>query len=163
LVDWRVRRVENRRMIERRLVVVFVVARQGRVLMQHRSPTAGVGANQWSMPGGKIEDGERPVDAARREVAEETGLTLGDLTALGTRTRPSVTNGDQVVELHLFAAATDAGQQDVVVGEGQAMVFLAPSEALARDLGVSARLVLAPFLVSPEYARLRDRGTGTGR
>jgi len=44
--------------IERRIAVVFVVDPQGRILMQHRSADAAVSPNQWTMPGGKIEDGE---------------------------------------------------------------------------------------------------------
>lgn len=35
----------------------------------------------WSLPGGHIEPGERAQDAARREVAEETGITA-DIRAL---------------------------------------------------------------------------------
>jgi 8-oxo-dGTP pyrophosphatase MutT (NUDIX family) len=31
----------------------------------------------WTFPGGKVEPGERPAAAARREVAEEIGIELG--------------------------------------------------------------------------------------
>ena len=34
------------------------------------------GAKRWSLPGGGVKKGENPVTAARREVDEETGLTV---------------------------------------------------------------------------------------
>ena len=33
---------------------------------------------RWALPGGRIEPGEQPGDAARREVLEETELAVGD-------------------------------------------------------------------------------------
>src|SRR6185436_18419652 len=57
--------------IVRRVAVVFLVDPRGRVLMQHRDSHAKVSPNQWAMPGGKIEDGETPEEAALREVWEE--------------------------------------------------------------------------------------------
>jgi 8-oxo-dGTP diphosphatase len=46
-----------------------IVIRDGRVLLVHR-PQYG----DWSIPKGKLEDGESWEEAAIREVAEETGL-----------------------------------------------------------------------------------------
>jgi 8-oxo-dGTP diphosphatase len=52
-----------------------VIVRDGRVLLVHR-PKYG----DWTLPKGKLEEGESWEDAALREVAEETGLRceLGD-------------------------------------------------------------------------------------
>lgn len=52
-----------------------VVERDGRIAVVHRPRY-----DDWSLPKGKLEDGERHRDAALREVREETGLrcTLGD-------------------------------------------------------------------------------------
>jgi 8-oxo-dGTP pyrophosphatase MutT (NUDIX family) len=143
--------------IERRVAVVFLVDPQGRILMQHRDANANVSPNQWGLPGGKIEDGETPDEAARREVLEETGLSVPKVEHLWSGTRPSVSNANGLVEMHVFCAPTDASQDDVVLGEGQAMVFLTPDEARNRDLGVTAQLVLPRFLDSPEYQALATR------
>jgi len=146
--------------IERRVAVVFLVDPEGRVLMQHRDQHAKVSPNQWAMPGGKIEDGETPEEAARREVMEETGLAAGAIEPYATRTRPSVTTVDGLVEMHVFCGPTDAVQSDVVLGEGQAMVFLTPEQILALDLGVTAALLVPGFLASPQYQALAGRRAG---
>jgi 8-oxo-dGTP diphosphatase len=52
--------------------VGVVVAEEGRVLLGRRS--SGAWSGTWSLPGGKLEQGESLADCARRELEEETGL-----------------------------------------------------------------------------------------
>jgi len=48
--------------------------------------TRGISIGKWNAPGGKLEPGETPVQCARREVLEETGLRVSDLFYHGTLT-----------------------------------------------------------------------------
>jgi ADP-ribose pyrophosphatase YjhB (NUDIX family) len=63
---------------ERPLVGIgVVVLRPDAVLLARRGNPPNVGA--WSLPGGAQELGETAEEAARRELAEETGLQVGSL------------------------------------------------------------------------------------
>jgi 8-oxo-dGTP pyrophosphatase MutT (NUDIX family) len=53
----------------------FLLTRRAAGLRQH--------ARQWALPGGRLEAGESAVEGARRELAEEVGLTLSADAALG--------------------------------------------------------------------------------
>ena len=77
---------------------VIVLEERGRWLVQRRADT-GLLPGLWEFPGGRIERGESPEEAARRELYEETGLEAGGLTRLGS-VRHAYSHFS--VELHAF-------------------------------------------------------------
>lgn len=124
------------------IALVLLVDRSGAVLLQHRDGHAPVSPNQWSLPGGHIEPGETPEEAARRELLEETGLAASDLDPLWSGPRPYEEGFPHTVTVHVFHGTTDATQDDVVLGEGRAMVFVPRNKVLDRELAVSTAAVL---------------------
>jgi 8-oxo-dGTP diphosphatase len=62
----------------RELTVVAAVIRDGdgRVLLTRRPDDTHMGG-LWEFPGGKVDDGEAPVDALVRELREELGVAAG--------------------------------------------------------------------------------------
>lgn len=77
----------------------------GRVLMLQRAvedkdPAAGM----WEFPGGKLESGEKPKDAARREWEEETGCELPDGEYTGKWNSP-----DGVYRGYVYSIPSEAG------------------------------------------------------
>lgn len=56
-----------------KVVVAGLISDQGRLLICQRS-AQGSFPNQWEFPGGKIEEGEEPSEALRRELHEELGI-----------------------------------------------------------------------------------------
>lgn len=60
---------------EERAVVVIAARHKGQwILCRHKA------RDTWELPGGHIEPGETPIEAARRELWEETGAAQADLT-----------------------------------------------------------------------------------
>jgi ADP-ribose pyrophosphatase YjhB (NUDIX family) len=85
-----------------------VVNAEGRVLLVSQYGTS------WSLPKGHLEAGETPLEAARREIREESGVSRLELVRpLGsyTRHRLGADGGEDPSELktiHLFLFRTDA-------------------------------------------------------
>ena len=59
--------------------LVVVLDSQERALLMKRSEEVGYGANQWSIPGGYVQEGETYEEGAVRETKEETNLNVSNL------------------------------------------------------------------------------------
>lgn len=134
-----------------RIAVVLLVDRRGHVLLQHRDEHAPRAADQWGLVGGHAEDGEDWDDAVRRELAEETGVRAE--LALWRAEELTYADGHRS-EYRVYAAGVDLTDDDIVLGEGRAIVFVEPDRARGLDLAESAAHFLPQFLDGDTYSRL---------
>jgi ADP-ribose pyrophosphatase YjhB (NUDIX family) len=123
-------------------VSVVVSNLSGDVLLLKHS----YGPKVWSLPGGGLQRGEDPIEAARREVQEELGLTL-------TRIEPVATL-DEVLSgaphtAHVFAATCD--QHPRPDGREVVTARFFPSHSLPEPMGEITRARIAAW-------RARGRG-----
>jgi 8-oxo-dGTP pyrophosphatase MutT (NUDIX family) len=58
------------------VAVVAVIFKEGRVLAMCRAATKDAGAGIWETLSGRVEAGEQPLDAVKREILEESGLSV---------------------------------------------------------------------------------------
>jgi 8-oxo-dGTP diphosphatase len=131
------------------LAAVLLVDRGGRVLLQLRDGNAPTWPDRWALPGGHIEPGESILDAGHRELLEETGLRA-DLAYYTTQDLPEPPR-----RKHYLIGGTTATQDDVILGEGVAMVFTTPADALdGRIFTPGTPEVLATFFHSAAYHAL---------
>ena len=85
---------------------VLVVDAQNRLLLMKRSDSG-----CWGPPGGAVEPGEVVETAARREVREEAGFDVGEITLFGVFSGPELyykyPNGDEVYNVTIVYLSHD--------------------------------------------------------
>jgi 8-oxo-dGTP diphosphatase len=127
-------------------VVAGLIEKDGKLLVCQRTRHQTMPL-KWEFPGGKIEEGEQPRDALRRELEEELGIvaTIGDEVK---RIQHEYPNGG-MVELRFFLVREYAGEienrifKDVqwsAPGALPSYDFLEADETLVRDLAAGKLL-----------------------
>ena len=87
--------------------VVLVCDERGRAcfVLTRRPSTMRRHSGQWALPGGRLEPGESAADAARREILEEVGLSLGPDAVLGRLDDFLTRSGHLISPFVLWAAS----------------------------------------------------------
>jgi ADP-ribose pyrophosphatase YjhB (NUDIX family) len=114
-----------------------LVIEDGRLLLLDRADGAG-----WALPGGFMELSESLEETGRREVREETGFEIADLTLLGIFSGPECyyryPNGDELYNVTAaYTARVAGGEQRLDPREARRMEFFAldaiPANVLAPE------------------------------
>lgn len=125
--------------------VAILTDEAGRVLLEQRRYPQG----SWGLPGGLMELGESAEETARREVLEETGLTVGDLKLInvysGKKHFVKAQNGDEfyVVTVAYYAESFN-GEMKIDLNESVSAEFVEPAN-LPEKIVKSHRAILEEF------------------
>ena len=116
-----------------RVGVGVLIVKEGKVLIGKRKGSHGAG--QYALPGGKLEWRETWADCARREVLEETAISLYDVPVTYCYTTEAVIDDDNHW-ITVFAACEVADDVEVVNREPhkcEGWFFATKTEVLERE------------------------------
>jgi 8-oxo-dGTP pyrophosphatase MutT (NUDIX family) len=129
---------------------VILLDGEGRVLLELRNRDDTWYPNCWGITGGAAEAGESPEETARREVLEETGLSLdGGLQPFKVYDYTSHDGSPR--QAHLYFAEVSTSLEELTP-EGQELRYFSPNELAALSMAFNDGDILAEFFASPEYA-----------
>jgi len=94
-------------MADRKILTLCIVQREDRVLLGMKK--RGFGRDQWNGFGGKLKEGEGLLEATKREVLEEAGISLKEFEERGVLEFEFLGN-PEILEVHVFKALDFEGE-----------------------------------------------------
>ena len=95
---------------------------------------------KWALPGGFVDIDEKGIDAAKRELFEETGIVAGKLSELGIFDTPGRDPRGRTVSVVFYCIVEDAVSQ-MKAGDDAAEVMLFPVNGLP-ELAFDHKLII---------------------
>ena len=96
------------------VTAVAVIQKNSKYLIAQRRKDCKFAPNKWEFPGGKVEPGEKPEEAAVREIREEIGIEIKITGILGTDAHAWETIGNPDKKRHvvlIYFAAEPIGHE----------------------------------------------------
>ncbi len=120
-----------------------VVDSSNRILVLQRSDKSGAGG-KWSLPGGALEKNEEPFPAIKREILEETQLSISDIQPFYLRTYTTEENDFVLIVGYKCKASSE---KVVLNWEHDDYRWLAKEDALKLELTDDGRFFVEQFVI----------------
>ena len=119
----------------------IILNKEDKILLLQRSEKAGAGG-KWSLPGGGLDHGEDPIEGMKREIIEETELSVTELKPVNLRSYIT----DEKDFLVIVGYVAKAVSENVRLNwEHDKYKWLTLEEALKLELTEGARYFLSTF------------------
>jgi mutator protein MutT len=127
-----------------RYVGIILVNPRKEVLLQLRDENVTLYPNHWTLPGGKVEEGETPEQAICREVEEEIGMRLDDYALF--RKEVLEETSDETIERYVYWGNISTRLEDLKIGEGVDLRYFASKEISPLKIGFDLKPIIEDFM-----------------
>ena len=126
-------------------VNVIAITKEGQIVME-KQYRHGLEVISTELPCGVIEEGEEPLEAAKRELLEETGYSGGEWSKLMTLS-PNPSSMNNLAHCFLAVGVEKTAQQSLDENEDLEVLLMSEDEvkALLHEGGICQALMVAPL------------------